>query len=129
LSHYDAGILQGRPALYFCIEVCYNLCKTVKELEFIKKWKDTARAAREITKKYATGEKLVIAENSLFVIEKEMNGEQYLVVDSNPKKSQRRRYKLAFADVKVEDYDITRDINIQMLLADGWDARELLREI
>ena len=100
----------------------------LKELFQIKKWKDTARAAKEITKNYSDGKIVVIPENTLFVILKEMKNGEYLLSDSNPAKNQRRRYKLKIEDITIEEYADTRDINMQMLLADGWDAKDLLRE-
>ena len=95
----------------------------------MNKWKDTARTSEEIIKHFANGQKAVLAENTLVLIEKEISKDLFLVTDTNPKKSQRRQYKLKLEDIKFEDYDITRDINIQMLLADGWDAQDLLRDI
>lgn len=92
----------------------------------MNKWKDTARASKEIVKQYKSG-KVVFAENTLFVIEKEISDELYLVLDTNPKKAERGQYKLKAEEINIEDYDITRDINIQMLLADGWDAQDLLK--
>ena len=93
----------------------------------MNKWKDTARTSKEITKKYSRGEKTVLAENSLIIIEKEISNGLYFAYDTNPKKSERRSYKLKASEIIIEDYSITRDINVQMLLADGWDAQDLLR--
>jgi hypothetical protein len=94
----------------------------------MNKWKDTARTLNEIVKQYASGEKVVLPENTLLIIEEEISKELYLVTDSRPKKAERRRFKLNIKDIRIEDYGITRDINIQMLLADGWDAQDLLRQ-
>lgn len=93
----------------------------------MNKWKDTARTIVEITKNTGRTEKTVILEDTLFIVEKEISEGLYLVSSSNPKKSARRQYKFSSAEIKIEDYAITRDINIQMLLADGWDAQDLLR--
>jgi len=93
----------------------------------MNKWKDTARTSKEIVKKYASGEKVIFSQNSLVIIEKELSEGLFLVFDTNPKKSERRHYKLKISEFILEDYSITRDINIQMLLADGWDAQDLLR--
>lgn len=93
----------------------------------MNKWKDTARTSREIIKIYANGKKAVLLKDSLIIIEKEISEGFFLVVDTNPKKAERRQFKLKISDMIFEDYSITRDINIQMLLADGWDAQDLLR--
>lgn len=91
------------------------------------KWKDTARTSHEIIKIYANGEKAVLSENTLLIIDKELPDGLLLVLDTNPKKARRRHYKLKTSEIIIEDYSVTRDINIQMLLADGWDAQDLLR--
>lgn len=93
----------------------------------MNKWKDTARTSIEIVKNYENGEKASLSKNSLVVIEKELPEGLFLVFDCNPKKSQRRHYKLKPSEIVIEDYGVTRDINVQMLLADGWDAQDLLR--
>lgn len=93
----------------------------------MNKWKDTARTTKEIIKNYASGEKVVLPENMLVIIEKEISKDIYLVTNTTPRKVERRQYKLSKAEIAIEDYAITRDINIQMLLADGWDAQDLLR--
>lgn len=91
------------------------------------KWKDTARTSKRIVKSYTNGEKTVLSENTLVVVEKEISEGLFLVLDTNPNKAERRRYKLKLSDLTIEDYSITKEINIQMLLADGWDAQDLLR--
>lgn len=93
----------------------------------MNKWKDTARTTIEKTKKFASGEKAVLSINALVIIEKELSEGLFIVSDINPNKSERRRYKLKLSELVFEDYSITRDINIQILLADGWDAQDLLR--
>lgn len=93
----------------------------------MNKWKDTARTTGEIVKNYASGEKAVLSKNVLLIVEKELSEGLFLLVDTNPKKGARRHYKLKASEIAIEDYSITRDINIQMLLADGWDAQDLLR--
>ena len=93
----------------------------------MNKWKDTARTSTEIIKINANGEKEILSKNALIIIEKDLSEGLFLVLDSNPKKSERRSYKLEMSEIIIEDYSITRDINIQMLLADGWDAQDLLR--
>ena len=93
----------------------------------MNKWKDTARTSKEILRNYASGEKVVFSENALIIIEKDLSEGLFLVMDSNPKKAERRKYKLKASEIIIEDYSVTRDINIQMLLADGWDAQDLLR--
>ena len=92
------------------------------------KWKDTARTSKEIIKNYSNGEKAVLSENSLVIIEKDLSQGLFLVLDTNPKKAQRRHYKLKMSEIILEDYSVTRDIHIQMLLSDGWDAQDLLRK-
>jgi hypothetical protein len=92
----------------------------------MNKWKDTARTSKEIIKNYASGEKAVLSKNSLVIIEKVLSGGLYLVLDTNPKKTDRRQYKLKASEIIIEDYSVTRDINVQTLLADGWDAQDLL---
>ena len=94
----------------------------------MNKWKDTARTNKEIIKNYANGERAVLSENALVIIEKELSEGLFLAMDTNPKKSQRRQYKLKASEITIENYSVTRDINIQMLLADGWDAQDLLRQ-
>jgi hypothetical protein len=94
----------------------------------MNKWKDTARTSKEIIKNYASGETTVLPENSLVIIEKALSEELFLVTNTPPKKSDRRRFKIKKSEVVIEDYTITKDINIQMLLADGWDAQDLLRQ-
>jgi hypothetical protein len=93
----------------------------------MNKWKDTARTIVKVVKNIDREEKMVIPEDTLFIVEKEFSEGQYLVSNSNPKKAERRQYKLSNKQIKIEDYDITRDINIQMLLAEGWDAQDLLK--
>lgn len=93
----------------------------------MNKWKDTARTSSEIIKKYVSGEKAILSKDTLVIIEKELSEELFLVLDTNPKKSERKHYKLKKSEIIIEDYSITRDINIQMLMADGWDAQDLLR--
>jgi hypothetical protein len=93
----------------------------------MNKWKDTARTTNEIIKKFARGEKVIISKDSLVIIEKELSEGLFLVSDTNPRKSERRHYKIKLAELILEDYSITRDLNIQTLLADGWDAQDLLR--
>ncbi|MGE4282724.1 MAG: hypothetical protein AB7G87_03295 [Clostridia bacterium] len=93
----------------------------------MKKWKDTARTSEEIVKNHVNGRKAVISKNALVIIEKELSGGLFMVSDNNPIKAERRRYKLKMSEIIFEDYSITRDINMQMLLADGWDAQDLLR--
>lgn len=95
----------------------------------MNKWKDTALTAEEIIKHFANGQTVVLASNTLVLIEKEISKDLFLVSDTNPKKSLRKQYKLKLKELNFEDYDITRDINIQMLLADGWDAQDLLRDL
>jgi len=95
----------------------------------MNKWKDTAMTTKEITRKYSGVEKVVFPINSLVVIEKELSEGLFMVSDTNPRKAERRRYKLKISDLIIENYSDTRDINIQMLLADGWDAQDLLRRI
>jgi hypothetical protein len=92
----------------------------------MNKWKDTARTTVEITKFFTKNEKTVIPINTLAIVEKEISEGLYFVTDSNPRKSARRKYKVKLSEIKIEDYAVTRDINIQMLLADGWDAQDLL---
>jgi hypothetical protein len=92
------------------------------------KWKDTARISKDITKKYANGETRTLIQNTLVIIERLEGTGLTLVYDTNPKKSFRMKYKLKQEDFVVEEYAITRDINIPMLLSDGWDAQELLRK-
>lgn len=94
----------------------------------MNKWKDTARTSKKIVKNYANGDKAVLSENTLVIIEKELSEGLFLVIDTNPKKSERRTYKLKISEIIIEDYSVTRDINVQMLLADGWDAQDLLRQ-
>lgn len=94
----------------------------------MNKWKDTARTAKDIIKKYGGVEKTVLPKDSLVIVEKELKEGIVMVLDTNPKKIERRGYKLKTADIIIEDYSITRDINIQILLADGWDAQDLLRQ-
>jgi hypothetical protein len=94
---------------------------------FMNKWKDTARTIKKITKHIGKTEKIVILEDMLFIVEREITEDLYLVTSTNPKKAARRQYKLSNKEIRIEDYDITRDINIQMLLADGWDAQDLLK--
>jgi len=94
----------------------------------MNKWKDTARTTKEIVKKCSTGEKEVLSKDTLIIIEKELSETQFLVFDSNPRKIERKQYKLKRSEIIIEDYSVTRDINIQMLLADGWDAQDLLRQ-
>ena len=93
----------------------------------MNKWKDTARTSEEIIKNYANGEKAVLSKNTLIIIEEELPAGLFLVLDTNPNKKERRHYKLKPSEIIIEDYSVTRDINIQMLLADGWDAQDLLR--
>lgn len=93
----------------------------------MNKWKDTARIKEEITKKFAYGEKVVIPKNALVIIEKELPDGSFKVWDTNPNPAERRHYKVKSTDIIMEDYSDTRDINMQMLLADGWDAQDLLR--
>ena len=93
----------------------------------MNKWKDTARTSKEIIKKYASGEKAVLAKDTLVIIEEDLAKELFIVLDTNPNKAERRHYKLKMSEIIIEDYSVTRDINIQMLLADGWDAQDLLR--
>ncbi|MHB8061141.1 MAG: hypothetical protein ACYDG2_00695 [Ruminiclostridium sp.] len=93
----------------------------------MNKWKDTARTTKEIIKKFANGEKVVLSKDSLVIIEKELSEGLFLVSDINPKKADRRHYKIKMSELILEDYSITRDINMQMFLADGWDAQDLLR--
>ena len=95
----------------------------------MNKWKDTARTINKITKRNTKGKIVVLLENVLVIIEKEISQDLYLVTDINPRKDARSQYKLSLAEIKIEDYDITRDINIQMLLADGWDAQDLLKRL
>jgi len=92
------------------------------------KWKDTARTSKEIKRKYSGNEKVVLSKDALVIIERVLADGLFLVVDINPRKSERRNYKLKTSEIIVEDYSITRDINVQMLLADGWDAQDLLRQ-
>jgi hypothetical protein len=94
----------------------------------MNKWKDTARTSEEIIKNYASGEKAALAKDTLLVVEAELPGGLFLVLDTNPNKKERRHYKLKKSEIILEDYSVTRDINIQMLLADGWDAQDLLRQ-
>ena len=91
------------------------------------KWKDTARAKREIIKKDPKGEDIIIREGTLLVIEDELPKDKYLVSDTSPEIKVRRRFSVDKEDVVLEDYGITKEINIHMLLADGWDAQDLLR--
>jgi hypothetical protein len=93
----------------------------------MNKWKDTARTIVKIVKNTGRTEKMVIPEDTLFIVEREISEGLYLVTSSNPKKGARRQYKFSDKEVKIEDYDLTRDTNIQMLLADGWDAQDLLK--
>ena len=93
----------------------------------MNKWKDTARTSGEIIKNYTSGEKAVLSKNSLVIIEKVLSERLFLVLDTNPKKADRREYKLKTSEIIIEDYSVTRDINVQILLADGWDAQDLLR--
>jgi hypothetical protein len=93
----------------------------------MNKWKDTARTSKEIVKNYARGEKAFLSVNTLLIIEKELSDGLFLVLDTNPEKAERRHYKLKTSEIIIEDYSVTRDINVQMLLADGWDAQDLLR--
>lgn len=93
----------------------------------MNKWKDTARTSKEIVKNYASGEKAFLSANTLLIVEKELSDGLFLVLDTNPEKAERRHYKLKTSEIIIEDYSITRDINVQMLLADGWDAQDLLR--
>lgn len=93
----------------------------------MNKWKHTARTIVEISKSFIKNQKTVLREGSLVIVEKEVSEGQYIVTDSNPKKSARRQYNLNLSEIKIEDYTDTRDINIQMLLADGWDAQDLLQ--
>lgn len=95
----------------------------------MNKWKDTAMTSKEITRKYSSVEKVVFPANSLVIIEKELSEGLFLVSDTNPRKAERRRYKLKISDLIIENYSDTRDINIQMLLADGWDAQDLLKHM
>lgn len=95
----------------------------------MNKWKDTARTSTEIVRTYSHVDKIILTKNSLVVIIKELSDEVFLVWDTNPKKSERKHYKLKKFELILEDYSITRDINIQMLLADGWDAQDLLKNI
>lgn len=92
----------------------------------MNKWKDTARVKSEIIKKNIRQEEIVIQQGSLFVIEKELPKNKYLVSDTNPNSSSRRQFSISQDVLVLEDYSITRDINIPMLLADGWDAQDLL---
>ena len=55
----------------------------------MNKWKDTARTSKEIVKQHARGEKVVLSENTLVVIEKKFSEDSYLVMDTNP-----RRYNI-----------------------------------
>lgn len=93
----------------------------------MNKWKDTARTSKEIVKSYASGEKVVIPENTLVIIEKELPGGLVLILDTNPEKVERRHHKLKTSEVIVEDYSVTKEINVPILLSDGWDAQDLLR--
>ena len=93
----------------------------------MNKWKDTARTTEEIIKNYTSGEKVVLSKNSLVIIEKDLSKDFILVLDTNPKKAERKKYKIKMSEIIIEDYSVTKDINIQMLLADGWDAQDLLR--
>ncbi|HEY5561778.1 MAG TPA: hypothetical protein VIK72_08505 [Clostridiaceae bacterium] len=94
----------------------------------MNKWKDTARTSNDIIRKYSGGVKTVFSKNALVIIEKDLSEGLFLVWDSNPKKIERRHYKLKMSEIIIEDYSNTRDINVQMLLADGWDAQDLLRK-
>ena len=94
----------------------------------MNKWKDTARIAGEITKRNSHGGNTVLLEKELVIVESEISENLFLVTNINPRRKYRRQYKLTSEEIKMEDYDITRDINIQMLLADGWDAQDLLRK-
>lgn len=78
----------------------------------MNKWKDTA---------------ITVKDNTLVIIEEDLSATHYLVSDTTPSKAERRYFKMKKSEVTIEDYSITRDINIQMLLADGWDAQDLLR--
>ena len=92
----------------------------------MQKWKDTARTTMEIKRKYKSGIKTVFPKDSLIIIEKEVSEGLLLVMDINQKKSDRRYYKMVASEISIEDYSLTKD-NIQMLIADGWDAQDLLR--
>ena len=94
----------------------------------MNKWKDTGRTSMEIVRKYSRGENVVLTKDALVIIENVLSNGLLQVSDCNPKKSERRRYKLAASEIIIEDYSITKNINIQMLLADGWDAQDLLRQ-
>ncbi len=94
----------------------------------MNKWKDTARTTSEIVKNYANGETASLSKGTLVIVEKKISDDLFLVWDINPNKSERRHYKLKASEMILEDYGVTRDINIQMLLADGWDAQDLLRQ-
>lgn len=92
------------------------------------KWKDTARAKCEIVKKPLMGETIIIPEGTLLVVAKELPNDKYLVSNTDPNSVIRRHFSLKKEDVVLEDYGITRDLNIPMLLMDGWDAKDLLRD-
>jgi len=94
----------------------------------MNKWKDTARTSKEIKRKYGGGEKLIFAKNALVIIEKELSEGLFQVLDCNPKKIERRHYKLKTSEIIIEDYSNTKNNNVQMLLADGWDAQDLLKK-
>jgi hypothetical protein len=95
----------------------------------MNKWKDTARTTGKITKRNTHGEIVVLLENEMVIVEREISKDIYLVTNINPRKPERRQYKLNLEEIKLEDYYVTRDINVQMLLADGWDAQDLLRRL
>lgn len=95
----------------------------------MNKWKDTARTSKEIIKENANGNKVIFSKNALIIIEKDLSEGLFLVLDANPKKKERKHYKLKMSEIIIEDYSVTKNINIQMLLADGWDAQDLLRHV
>ena len=92
----------------------------------MNKWKDTAITSVDVTRKVGGVQKTILAANSLVIVERELPTGLILVVDINPKKSDRRHYKLKTSEIVIENYQDTRDIHMQMLLADGWDAQDLL---
>ena len=94
----------------------------------MNKWKDTAKTSMEIIRKSTHDEKVVLSKDTLVIIEKDLSDGLFIVLDSNPNKAERRHYKLKASEIIIEDYSISRDINVQMLLADGWDAQDLLRQ-